>query len=350
MNKKEYKNDKIKSEPMQKLFKKEENDIKLNVQNFLIYGEKSDFVNEDIFFKEKESIDINYMDNGKSSMDLNLTEKNLHEFLNEDLIKALDTDLMDPQEFCDKSDSSSSNPNISESSNYTSQVNSPEQNVKPQKYDKEDINLKLNKDTCLNINSNDVYSNLDVNVNKDEININSKHVENTKNIINLENIDDKIKLLNDPLLAPIIIPNKENNIKEKEKKKPEKEHKKDNKEAKKEKKNNSLKNKFDDDVEPIIMLSMTNLEEKTKLPLEIRVGDWICLYCNNLNFSFRFKCNRCGLLRKSSTHLLKKKYQNNKYQYMGNFNNNCNDPYSTNYNNNNNSDLNFRNSNNFNYI
>ena len=271
MNKKEYKNDKIKSEPMQKLFKKEENDIKLNVQNFLIYGEKSDFVNEDIFFKEKESIDINYMDNGKSSMDLNLTEKNLHEFLNEDLIKALDTDLMDPKEFCDKSDSSSSNANISESSNYTSQVNSPEQNVKPQKYDKEDINLKLNKDTCLNINSNDVYSNLDVNVNKDEININSKHVENTKNISNLENINDKIKLLNDPLLAPIIIPNKENNIKEKEKKKPQKEHKKDNKETKKEKKNNSLKNKFDDDVEPIIMLSMTNLEEKTKLPLEIRV-------------------------------------------------------------------------------
>ena len=98
-------------------------------------------------------------------------------------------------------------------------------------------------------------------------------------------------------------------------------------------KNNSLKNKFDDDVEPIIMMTMTNMEEKTKLPLEIRVGDWICLYCNNLNFSFRIKCNRCGLLRKSSSHLLKKKYYNNKYQNFGN-NNLNNENYSKHFNNN----------------
>ena len=25
----------------------------------------------------------------------------------------------------------------------------------------------------------------------------------------------------------------------------------------------------------------------------IREGDWICLYCQNLNFSFRNECNRC---------------------------------------------------------
>ena len=91
-------------------------------------------------------------------------------------------------------------------------------------------------------------------------------------------------------------------------------------EIKKEKKNSSLKNKFDDNVEPTIMLSMINTEEKTKLPSEIRVGDWICLYCNNLNFSFRIKCNRCGLLRKSSTHLLKKKFHKNKYQCMRDYN------------------------------
>jgi hypothetical protein len=24
-----------------------------------------------------------------------------------------------------------------------------------------------------------------------------------------------------------------------------------------------------------------------------RNGDWICIKCNNLNFSFRKKCNRC---------------------------------------------------------
>ena len=26
-----------------------------------------------------------------------------------------------------------------------------------------------------------------------------------------------------------------------------------------------------------------------------REGDWICCYCNNLNFAFRKKCNRCKL-------------------------------------------------------
>ena len=85
---------------------------------------------------------------------------------------------------------------------------------------------------------------------------------------------------------------------------------------------------------------MANKEEKTKLPLEIRVGDWICLYCNNLNFSFRIKCNRCGLLRKSSSHLLKQKYYSNKYQYMGNYNN-YNDGYFMNYNQNGNYDTNY---------
>ena len=26
---------------------------------------------------------------------------------------------------------------------------------------------------------------------------------------------------------------------------------------------------------------------------QIRAGDWICLMCSNLNFSFRNECNRC---------------------------------------------------------
>ena len=29
----------------------------------------------------------------------------------------------------------------------------------------------------------------------------------------------------------------------------------------------------------------------------IRKGDWLCNDCNNLNFSFRFICNRCGTRR-----------------------------------------------------
>ena len=30
-----------------------------------------------------------------------------------------------------------------------------------------------------------------------------------------------------------------------------------------------------------------------------RVGDWVCLNCNNLNFSFRDFCNRCDMDRKN---------------------------------------------------
>ena len=31
-----------------------------------------------------------------------------------------------------------------------------------------------------------------------------------------------------------------------------------------------------------------------------RSGDWICFYCKNLNFSFRNKCNRCGIPKQQS--------------------------------------------------
>jgi len=36
-------------------------------------------------------------------------------------------------------------------------------------------------------------------------------------------------------------------------------------------------------------------EGKNKRHFEVRAGDWTCNKCTNLNFSFRNKCNRCGL-------------------------------------------------------
>ena len=351
MFQKEVKNEKTDTCQLSKLFKSEEDMIKFDSNNCLIYGDKSDFINEDIFFKQKETIDPYYLNKRKSSTDLNLTEKNIHEFLNNDLIKALDyDDFMDPEENCENSDSTSSNAYISGSSDYTLKQNSPELNSKVIKNEKE-ININLNKDNFTNKNnSNDVNNkNSDINNNNENNNININNINNNnikdnekeKDEMIDKNIKDKIEILNDPLFTPIFIPNEMNNNKIKEMKIKEEEKI----EKKKEKKNNSLKNKFDDDVEPIIMMTMPNMEEKTKLPLEIRVGDWICLYCNNLNFSFRIKCNRCGLLRKSSTHLLKKKYYNNKYQYLGNNNNFNNDNFSINYNNNNydNYELNYNN-------
>lgn len=33
--------------------------------------------------------------------------------------------------------------------------------------------------------------------------------------------------------------------------------------------------------------------KQPKTNTQPREGDWVCLNCNNLNFSFRKKCNRC---------------------------------------------------------
>ena len=265
-------------------FREKEVFPQFNAHNNFIYGDKNDSINEDIYFKQKEDNEIIYLERSKSSIDINFEDKNIHEFLNEDLIKALDNDLMELEENNDLSDSSSSNAYISGSSENNTNSSTPIQNFKLPKNEK-DINMNLN------------------------FNLNCQN----KN----KNIKEKIKILNNPLFTPIIIPTTINNIEKYEQNKEKKEQKKES-DINREKKNDYLKNKFDDDVEPIIMLSMTN-EEKTKLPLEIRIGDWICLYCNNLNFSFRVKCNRCGLLRKSTEHLLNKKYFN-KYQYMANRN------------------------------
>ena len=39
----------------------------------------------------------------------------------------------------------------------------------------------------------------------------------------------------------------------------------------------------------------TENKRKKRYSFEIREGDWGCKKCNNLNFSFRIKCNRCGV-------------------------------------------------------
>ena len=43
-------------------------------------------------------------------------------------------------------------------------------------------------------------------------------------------------------------------------------------------------------------MALTSVQP-TKKALCERVGDWVCLNCNNLNFGFRDVCNRCDLDR-----------------------------------------------------
>jgi len=39
--------------------------------------------------------------------------------------------------------------------------------------------------------------------------------------------------------------------------------------------------------------SNQTINRQTKTQSQTRDGDWVCYNCNNLNFSFRKKCNRC---------------------------------------------------------
>lgn len=36
-----------------------------------------------------------------------------------------------------------------------------------------------------------------------------------------------------------------------------------------------------------------SIRKNTKSNTQNRAEDWVCMVCNNLNFSFRKKCNRC---------------------------------------------------------
>jgi hypothetical protein len=63
-----------------------------------------------------------------------------------------------------------------------------------------------------------------------------------------------------------------------------------------------------------------NSNNNNKKNFQIREGDWNCFNCNNLNFSFRIKCNRCGMLKINSM----KKFNKLNFQQNTILNNNNN--------------------------
>ena len=81
---------------------------------------------------------------------------------------------------------------------------------------------------------------------------------------------------------------------------------------------------------PVVQMQKEGYQyQKKKKPFEIREGDWTCFDCHNLNFSFRIKCNRCGLLKEVSD----KKFEDFRANVMSNMVNKNNGNY---FNNNNN--------------
>ena len=52
---------------------------------------------------------------------------------------------------------------------------------------------------------------------------------------------------------------------------------------------------FNANITPLQMAFISQDYQQNKKAFEIREGDWTCFDCHNLNFSFRTKCNRCGI-------------------------------------------------------
>jgi len=65
----------------------------------------------------------------------------------------------------------------------------------------------------------------------------------------------------------------------------------------------NINNTKDDRIEDDLNSSLSSNDRKNKKPFMERVGDWVCIKCKNLNFSFRVMCNRCQMTKYESEKL-----------------------------------------------
>ena len=305
--------------------------------------------------------DLNLKKESESKLSIDtpdISNQRLKEYLNEDLLNAIDVSPMaTPKNIINENNEiNMDHKDLFQFSLYNNNKN--ENDEKEEKEEKEEINelnvinelskIKLdeinkikedegggnlniiNNDNINNINNNIDNENNDMNnifdMNKDNIFFNN---DNNINNINNININDNNKENNTPEK------NNNTNIITEEKKEKENIEKKENKEntENKEKNNTSKKNyyqtnyqypfimgsyvtqpiinpmnpfghenKFDGNKKYQVLVPFTVLKKntKTKKPFEIREGDWTCSNCNNLNFSFRVKCNRCYISKEQS--------------------------------------------------
>ena len=225
--------------------------------------------------------------NFKYSIDIpNISRNRLHQYLNEDLINALDTV-----------------PNIPNIHNSNNSISNDLKTSKSNK-NNESNNIINNLDNYIIKNQNEINNGIYNYINKAPIYIPMKYRNKD---INIENYQENN--------------NEENNhIKNKEVKKTFK----------------KSRNKF----------SNMNKKIKNKKQLNFREGDWICNSCGNLNFSFRIKCNICKLYKEFNKNI----GAINKEIFQLNTNSQLMDSININYNFMNNMHMNVNNINNFNDV
>ena len=273
--------------------------------------------------KETVQTNTNKEEDLKNKLSIDLSDVNkkiLHNFLNEDLIDAIDKSLDDPID----------NHKISDISNNENETNYSQNNLSN---DNDIFNNLSNMNNNLNFypqNMNSIHNSISffpkINNKNEEMNINNKNYNIIQNVNNKEENNKDIKKLvdyfgnNNPLDAPVYIPQKFKSLKFNQK--PNKIESNGINYNNLDKINNKENNNDSD-----------KKEEQYKKPFEIREGDWTCEFCYNLNFSFRKRCNRCGLIKdfwqNKNNFSLKNNnyfpdYQNlaQKNSYLGNTSNN----------------------------
>jgi len=256
-----------------------------------------------------DSTDSPFQNQFKFSIDMpNASKQRLHEFLNEDLLKAIDTSPNIPklsndfQNVKNENNNTDNNPNnlfgfSLYAQNPPNIENNPiNQNIQNGNFIQDnnffpnkDMNQKGNQNNITNNNFPNMYNN-NINFNNYNYNINIPQMPNNNNnhfVLNLNN--------NTPMFIPKQLRNKD--YKQKGNVIMNDKNTKYN--------NNNIdkmngKNKFDNNKKN---LQNAKKEGKYKKPFEVRAGDWTCTKCNNLNFSFRNRCNRCGIPKELSDKL-----------------------------------------------
>ena len=228
----------------------------------------------------------------KFSIDMpNVPKQRLHEFLNEDLLNAIEQSPNIPNLNSELQNNKNNNTNVD---------NNPNNLFGFSLYPQNPPNIENNNNNINNINfvqepdiypgknwsqinnQNNINNNNFTNIYNNNINFNNYNYNYNINIPETTNISNNLinTLNNNP---PVFIPKQMRNKNY---------NQKDNNLIMDEKNNKFFNNEKNS--------QNSKKEGKMKKPFEVRIGDWTCSKCNNLNFSFRNKCNRCGIPKEES--------------------------------------------------